>query len=120
MGRFHNAMSPLTTTLLLLATATVVIVLVGALGAALHRLNGEEQHALGARLAGTLARVTTTIPESGVGAVSFVRDGRRVSRAAKSLCRVALAEGTPVLVVSTERGALVVDGFTPEMKEMFR
>jgi len=113
-------MPPLLSLLILLATAALVIALVAITGALLRRLDGEEAAPRGARIAGTLARVTTSIPEDGVGAVTFVNEGRRVSRAAKSLCREALAEGAHVLVVSSEGGAVVVDGLTPEMKEMFR
>jgi len=113
-------MTPLVTLLILLATAVSVIALVAAIGAALRRLNSEEAKPQGSRIAGTLARVTTPIPADGVGKVTFVKSGQRVSRAAKSSSREALAEGAYVLVVSSEGGAVVVDGLSPEMKEMFR
>jgi len=106
--------------LILLAAAISVVALVAATCSALRRLNDGEARPRGSRMAGMLARVTTSIPEDGVGAVTFVKGGHRVSRAAKSLCREALAEGAQVLVVSSEGGAVVVDGLSPEMKEMFR
>jgi len=114
------SMTPLVTLLILLATAVLMVALVAALGAVLRHLKGEEAEPHGSRIAGTLARVTTPIPEDGVGKVAFVRSGQRVSRAAKSSSREALPEGAHVLVVSSEDGAVVVDGLSPEMKEMFR
>ena len=56
-----------------------------------------------------IAEVTTAIPERGVGAVSFVANGRRIFRPAASSDGRAVLRGAPVLVITLRRDIVVVE-----------
>ncbi|HEX2032881.1 MAG TPA: hypothetical protein VHS99_01730 [Chloroflexota bacterium] len=56
------------------------------------------------RLPGTLARVTVSIPDHGVGEIVFTKAGRRRSEAARSVTGRAIPRGTEVVILDYSRG----------------
>lgn len=61
-----------------------------------------------------IAEVTTAIPEHGVGAVSFVANGRRIFRPAASSEGRAISRGASVLVISLRRDIVVVEALAQQ------
>jgi membrane protein implicated in regulation of membrane protease activity len=60
------------------------------------------------RLQGTLARVTVSIPATGVGEIIFIMAGARRSEAARSATGQPLARGTEVVILHHARGVAAV------------
>jgi hypothetical protein len=62
-------------------------------------------------LEGTLARVTISIPEGGVGEIVFSKGGTRRGEAARSLGSKPIAYGTEVVIIDYERGIALVQTY---------
>jgi hypothetical protein len=76
------------------------------------------------RLAGTIARVTVSIPANGVGEIVFMKAGVRRSEAARSALGLPIPRDTEVLIVDYARGIASVQPWdemvaarSPEMLE---
>jgi membrane protein implicated in regulation of membrane protease activity len=69
------------------------------------------------RLPGTLARVTVSIPATGVGEVVFAKGGGRRSEAARSLTGRPIARDTEVVILEYGKGVAAVQPFQELLAE---
>lgn len=109
-----------------LGVASAVATLVGCLGGVivaffLARLRAGERvlHAADYQIVGTLARVTVSIPDQGVGEIVFEKAGTRRSEAARSLGQQAIPRGSEVMVTQYARGVAYVRLWSEVLAERF-
>ena len=68
-------------------------------------------------LAGTMARVSVSIPADGAGEVIFTKAGSRRGEAARSMSGVAIPRETEVVIVEYDRGMALVEPISELMRE---
>ena len=78
------------------------------------------REAQAAVLSGTVARVSLAIPGGGVGAVAYMRFGRRATFPARACDGSAIERGRLVVIFDVERKVALVSEFSDDIQEVFQ
>lgn len=88
-----------------IAISTVVLVI------AKKFLSDSAAELKGAALYGMVAHVSLAIPDSGIGAIAYVQDGKRVTMPARSRTGISITKGSQVVIVDLQTRVALVEEF---------
>ena len=88
-----------------IAISTVVLVI------AKKFLSDSAAELKGGALYGMVAHVSLAIPESGIGAIAYVQDGKRVTMPARSRTGISITKGSQVVIVDLQTRVALVEEF---------
>jgi hypothetical protein len=88
-----------------IAISTVILVI------AKKFLSDSAAELKGGVLFGTVAHVSLAIPESGIGAIAYVQDGKRVTMPARSTSGSSITKGSQVVIVDLQTKVALVEEF---------
>lgn len=86
-----------------------VLLVVAAVALFTRIFGGEAEAMTGQTLVGSLAQVSLTIPENGVGAIAYIAEGKRHTLPARSSQGISLETHTRVLILDLRSGTALVD-----------
>jgi hypothetical protein len=88
-----------------IAISTVVLVI------AKKFLSDSAAELKGSALYGMVAHVSLAIPETGIGAIAYVQDGKRVTMPARSRTGISITKGSQVVIVDLQTRVALVEEF---------